>query len=89
MKEIWKDIKGYEGKYKVSNFGRIKSLRKNKVLKQTINKRDGYLYVGICKDGKRKNRKVHRLIAETFMSNPKNKPTVNHIDGNKFNNKVR
>lgn len=86
MEEIWNDIKGYEGKYKVSNLGRIKSLRKNKVLKQTINKRDGYFYVGICKDGKRKNRKVHRLIAETFMPNPKNKPTVNHIDGNKENN---
>lgn len=89
MEEIWKDIRGYEGKYKASNFGRIKSLIKDKVLKQTINRRDGYLYIGLCKNGKRKNCKVHRLIAETFITNTKNKPTVNHIDGNKCNNEVR
>ena len=96
MQEIWKDIEGYEGKYKVSNLGRVKSLQriddnnhpvKEKILKpcsDTIGK--GYLHVNLGRKGKAK--KIHRLVAETFIKNPENKPEVNHIDGDTKNNKV-
>jgi DNA-binding CsgD family transcriptional regulator len=48
----------------------------------------GYLYVTLFKDGKRYNKMLHRLVAETFIPNPENKPQVNHIDGNKLNNVI-
>lgn len=85
--EIWKDIKGYEGLYQVSNFGRIKSFVRNvsnpRIMKTYIN-RKGYIkcYIG----GKSKS--IHRLVADAFIPNHKNKPQVNHIDGNKQNNNV-
>lgn len=89
--EVWKDIKGYEELYQVSNYGRIKSLNYNRTKKEKImslnNDSWGYLIVGLYKS-KRKNFRVHRLVAETFISNPENKPQVNHIDGNKQNNIV-
>ena len=90
--EIWKDIEGFEGLYKVSNLGRIKSLnyrctRKEKILKHGSDK-DGYLLVNLCKEGKRKTCKDHRLVAKAFISNPENKPEVNHKDEDKTNNKV-
>ena len=77
--------------YMVSNLGRIKSLSYNrtkqeKTLKQSQQK--GYLYVKLAKNGEMKSEIVHRLIAKTFISNPKNKPQVNHKDGNKLNNSV-
>ena len=84
--EIWKDVVGYEGIYKISNFGRVKSFKQNKVviLKKVLN--DGYYSIGLRKDGKRFKAKIHRLIAQAFIPNPDNKPFVNHIDGNKQNN---
>ena len=91
MKEIWKDIKDYEQLYVVSNTGKIKSLaRKNTnggILKPSHNK-DGYLQVILCKNGKTKCFKCHRLVAEQFIPNLNNKPEVNHIDGNKENNDI-
>ena len=89
VEEIWKDIKGYEGRYKVSNFGRVKSLlgRKEKILKP-LNQSKGYYKVILYKENKGENRCIHRLVAETFISNPKNKIDVNHKDGNKHNNNV-
>lgn len=87
--EIWKDIKGYEGLYQVSNLGRIKSFSKRKELirKPTKNKkRNGYLEISLFKNNKEKRFKVHRLVAEAFIPNPENKEEVNHIDGNKSNN---
>lgn len=69
MKEIWRAIIGYEGLYEVSNWGRVKSLPRNttsgKILKP-IKDKDGYLYVCLCKDGKVKNLRVHRLVGMAF-----------------------
>ena len=91
--EIWKDIKGFEGYYQVSNYGNIKSLtrfdgireRKGQEIKQSL-KYNGYLQVGLRKNSKRKFFSVHRLVAIHFLDNPENKPQVNHIDCNKQNN---
>lgn len=100
MQEIWKDIKGYEGWYKVSNLGRVKSLKKwagNKYKAKWIeeesiltptNNGTGYLFIGLRKDTQRKNRYIHRLVAEHFIENPHNYKEVNHIDFNKRNNIV-
>lgn len=90
--EIWKDVIGYEGKYAVSNIGRIKSLDycrsgRSKILKQGIGT-TGYYNVGLCINAKAITKKVHRLIAIAFIPNPENKGDVNHIDGNKLNNNV-
>ena len=89
MKEIWKPIVGYEGFYLVSNLGRVRSLPRNgtsgKKLK-LITDRDGYKIVCLMMLGKRANKKVHRLVAESFISNPTRKPCVNHIDNDRGNN---
>ena len=107
MKEIWKDVPGYEGLYQASNFGRVKRLdtilpdkngkrvhKKGKILKpstwhykKTFTKHPG-LVVNLWKNGQRKLMTVHRIIASTFILNPKNKPQVNHKDGNRENNRV-
>ena len=85
-KEIWKDIQGYEGLYQVSNLGRIKSGYKSIILQPGVCR--GYLIVNLYKDKKGLSQKVHRLVAQAFIPNPENKPTVNHKDGNKQNNCV-
>jgi hypothetical protein len=82
--EVWKDVAGYEGAYQVSNFGRIK--RGNRVLKLTL--RNTYMYAHLSLHGKQKQARVHRLVAEAFISREENKPSVNHIDGDKQNNRV-
>ena len=89
MIEEWKDIKGYEGLYQVSNLGRVKSLKfdKERVLKQFPNKH-GYLLVSLCKTGKQKSFAVHRLVALQFIPKVENKPEVNHVDEDKTNNMV-
>lgn len=90
-KEVWKDIKGYEGKYQVSNLGNVKSLlkdRNGKIMKPRANKH-GYYQVYLYSDSKtRKMYLVHRLAAQTFIENPDNLPLVNHKDENTSNNCV-
>jgi hypothetical protein len=90
--EIWKDIKGYEGRYQISSLGRVKSLISYFGTKEKIMKGQpvwtGYLRVCLVKDGKSKMHTIHRMVAEAFIPNPENKPIVNHIDGNITNNRV-
>lgn len=99
MKEIFKDIKGYEGLYQISNLGRVKSLERDIklrqytkhvdafIMRQDLNKR-GYLYIRLTKNGKQKAFRVHRLVAEAFIDNPNSLSQVNHIDFNRTNNNV-
>ena len=99
MEEVWKDIKGFEGLYQVSNLGRVKSLERyrsnhsklqkvEEKIKSTREDAQGYLLVDLYKDNKQKTVRVHRLVAEAFIPNIENKETVNHLDGDKSNNKV-
>jgi hypothetical protein len=90
MIETWKNIIGFDGEYQVSNLGRIKSLKKNKLEKllSQCNHTNGYKYVSLSKNGVAKHYYVHRLVAESFLLNSDNKLEVNHIDGDKTNNHV-
>ncbi len=81
----WYDIKGYEGLYQINKLGEIKTLRSNKIMKYGYTMK-GYKQVGLYKNKKCKHLYVHRLVAETFISNPNNLPLVNHKDENKQNN---
>ena len=82
--EIWKGI--YAG-YQISNKGRVRSLKSSRLLVQREHKK-GYLQVHLRVDGEDVMPKVHRLVAMAFIPNPYNLPQVNHIDGNKQNNRV-
>lgn len=84
-KEIFKDIKGFEGLYKVSSLGRVYSLISNKYLKFGHTK-TGYQFVALRKNNKTNQQYVHRLVAFTFLASIKNKNEINHIDGDKTNN---
>lgn len=102
--EEWRDIKGYEGLYQVSNFGRVMRLDKvvhdiikgsmrsrifnGHIMKLLTNKYTNYVSVYISKDGHKTRYHVHRLVADAFIPNPDNLPCVNHKDENKANNCV-
>ena len=85
MTEIWKDIEGYEGLYKISNHGEVWSERKQGLLKKGKGTK-GYYKVILTKNKKPKNFDIHRLVATHFIDNPFKKPCVNHLDENKTNN---
>jgi hypothetical protein len=102
--EIWKDIIGYEGLYQISNLGKVKSLARkvlvlrgdiviNKIVNERILKEskdgDGYLFIHLSKEGISRAIKTHRLVCMTFLPNPENKKTVNHINGIKTDNTVQ
>ena len=82
--EQWRAVEGYP-EYEVSNLGRV---RKNGKLTPLHRTGKGYLRTTLQKDGKQKQDYIHRIVAKNFIPNPENKPTVNHIDGNKDNNRV-
>ena len=99
--EIWKDVKGFENSYEISNLGNLRSkdrlvkhyqggLRKykSKLKKIRLNGK-GYLRCNLKNDGKRYDFTVHRLVAEAFLTNEDNKPFVNHINGIKTDNRVK
>ena len=83
--EIFKGIKGFEN-YQVSNYGNVKSLKNNIILKPSIS--SGYYMIALCKDGKKHDKRVHRLVAEAFLENPNNYKEVNHKDECKTNSHV-
>lgn len=98
--EIWKDIKGYEGMYAVSTHGRVKVYAhtttnsfgvdcpfRERIMKPRVSS-NGYYYVGLGRTKNREQVAIHRLVAQTFIPNPLNKPQVNHIDADKHNNNV-
>lgn len=89
--EAWQDIPGYEGLYQASTYGRIKSLPRKGTIGRILKagKDDnGYLYVVLGKDGKNICKRVHRLIALTFIPNPEGLPVINHKTENATDNRV-
>ena len=83
--EIWKDIEGYEGRYQVSAWGRVRNAQTGDVITPYKNHK-GYLKVTLSKDRVRGKFRVNRLVAMAFIPNPYDFPQVNHKDGNKENN---
>jgi len=97
MKEMWKDIAGFEGLYRVSSHGRIKSMSRERSTGNGVatykgriiagyTRKDGYVTVNLYKKGVPHIRYLHRIVAKTFIENTSNRRTVNHIDGNPSNN---
>jgi hypothetical protein len=92
MEEVWKDIKDFEGLYQVSNLGNVKRLKSKGVLNERLIgssiDRYGYVKRVLCKNGKMFHFTEHRLVGVTFIDNPENKSTINHINGIKTDNTV-
>ena len=85
--ETWRDVKGYEGIYVVSNNGRVKNVANGRILLPQDN-RKGYFRISLSKGITEKRHYIHRLVAEAFIPNPLGKKEVNHIDSNPSNNEV-
>lgn len=86
MEEIWKDI-DLRDIYQVSSIGRVKNITTNRCFSIRTDT-SGYSYVGLMLNKIQTNVGVHRLVAKAFIPNPENKPQVNHINGDKFDNRV-
>lgn len=87
MREIWKDIPGFETYYEASETGKIRNKRNGRILRP-FKSTNGRLMVGLSVKGDLKRYLIHRLIALTFIPNPNNLPVINHKDGNPLNNNV-
>ena len=88
MSEVWKDVVGYEGLYKVSSLGRVMGFawkQEWNIMKQDINSQ-GYYWIKLCKDREPKGYSVARLVGLAFIPNPDNLPEIDHIDRNKLDN---
>ena len=90
---IWKDIPGYENKYQVSNKGEVRSLPRNGTKKEIVIKKqfldkDGYCIVKLRNNNCPKMKKVHRLVAETFLKNENNLNIIDHINGVRNDNRI-
>ena len=83
--QIWKDIEGYKGHYQISNYGNVRSLKKDAFLMKGAYLK-GYKIISLWKNGTGKMFRVHRLVAAAFIPNPENKPCIDHIDGDRANN---
>lgn len=104
VNEIWRDIPGHDGRYRVSSIGNVMSVGHiivdsagrtrvfhDKILSPCYGKNPRHAYANVClsrPDGTQQRVRVHRLVAEAFIPNPDNLPQVNHKDGNKANNKI-
>lgn len=100
LKKEWKEIKGYEGRYIISNYGEIISLPRYKQnnsklqyvepkeIARYVNPKNGYVYVQLWNNATYKNIRLHKLVAQNFIPNKDNKLQINHIDGNKQNNRA-
>lgn len=85
IKAGYKYIEGYEGHYMIDPYGNVFSLKRGKIM-IPCKSNNGYMQVHLTKDGVTKSHKIHRLVAQSFIPNPRNLPQVNHIDENKSNN---
>lgn len=88
MEERWRAIRGYEGEYEVSDHGRVRSIKSGGIILKPEIKRNGYITVCLWQKNAKKNRLVHRLVAEAFLPNLTTFDEVNHKDENKTNNRI-
>ena len=86
MDEEWRDVVGFEDYYMVSNTGKIFSKHTGRIRKQVPNCVNGYLYIVLTGNGKKRTKCIHRIVAEAFIDNPNHYGFVNHKDENKHNN---
>lgn len=89
--EEWKDVKGYEGNYKISSYGRLRSIKRPKTTGgfiKTSTPSNGYKQTILCVNGVKKTMMIHRIVANNFLENPNHYPEVNHKDEDKSNNCV-
>ena len=84
---MWKKI-DRNNNYSINEYGIVRNDRTNHIKKPTKNKKNGYLIVDLWKDNKSEKVPIHRLVAEAFIPNPENKPTVDHADGDRTNNSI-